>query len=86
MTTMSLPEEISALFANAHDYFPTIIDKTSDNDVQRLRRRNIVDLQDIDRGDGTDATGLILSKDDHKAANANQVFDQSDRALEAYDP
>ena len=86
MMTMSLPKEISALFANAHDYFPTIIDKTSDDDVQLLRRRNFADLQDINRGDGTDATGLITSKDDHKLANANQVFDQSDGALEAYDP
>ena len=54
--------------------------------MQRLRRRNFAALQDIDLGNGTDATGLILSEDDHKSANGGHVFDQADRALEAYDP
>ena len=67
MTTVSSPEEISALFADAHDNFPAIIGKPSNNDVQLLRRCNFQDLQDIDLGDGTDATGLILSEVDHKA-------------------
>ena len=43
-------------------------------------------LQDIDLGDGTDATGLILSEVNHKAANENQAFDRADRALETYNP
>ena len=60
MMTVSLPEEISALFADAHDDFPTIIGKPSDDDLQRLCRHNFSALQDIDLGDGTDATGLIL--------------------------
>ena len=30
--------------------------------------------------------GLILFEVDHKVANTNQVFDQSDGALVAYDP
>ena len=75
MTTVYLPKEISALFANAHDDFLAIIRKTSDDEVQCLCRRNYAALQDIDLGYGTDATGLILSEDDHKAANGNQVFD-----------
>ena len=83
---MYSPKEISALFADSHDNFPAIIVKPSEDDVQRLRQRNFQALQDIDLGYGTDATGLILSKVDHKAANANQVFDRSDGALEAYDP
>ena len=86
MTNVSSPEEISALFADAHNDFPAIIGKPSNDDVQRLRRRNFAALQDIDLGDGTNATGLILSKDDHNAANKNQVFDRADEALEAYDP
>ena len=86
MTTVSSPEKISALFGDDHDDFPAIIEKTSDNYVQRIFRRNFASLQDIDLGGGTDATGLILSKDDHKAANSKQVFDQADRAPEAYDP
>ena len=86
MTTVSLPGEISVLFADAHSDFPTIIRKPSDDDVQRLRQRNFVALQDIDLGDGTDATGLILSEADHKAANTNQVSDRADGALEAYEP
>ena len=85
MTTVSLPEEISAPFADAHKKFPVIISKPYENDVQHLCRRKFQALQDIELGDGTDATGLILSKVDHKAANENQVFDCSDRALEAYD-
>ena len=48
--------------------------------------RNFLALQDIDLGDGTNATSLILSEDDHKAANTNQLFSRSDRALEAYEP
>ena len=51
--------------------FPTIIGKHSDDDMQRLLLRNFSALQDIDLGDGTDATGLILYKDDHKAENEN---------------
>ena len=54
--------------------------------MQRLLRRNSAALQDIDLGGGTDVTGRILSEDDHKTANTNQVFDQADGALEAYDP
>ena len=81
MTTVSSPEEISALFTNAHDNFPAIIGKTSDDDVQRLCRRNFQALQDIDLRDGTNATGLILSEVDHKADNENQVFDRADGAL-----
>ena len=65
MTTVSLPKEISALFADAHDDFPAIIGKNSDDDVQRLCRHNFQDLQDIDLGDSTDSTGLILYKVDH---------------------
>ena len=86
MMTVSLPEEITALFANAHDNFPAIIGKPSDDDVNRLSQSNFKALQDINLGDGTDATGLILSKVDHKAAKKTQVFDCADGALEAYDP
>ena len=86
MTTVSLPEEISVLFSVAHDDFPAIINIPSDNDVQRLCQRNFQTLQDIDLGDGIDATGLILSEINHKAANANQVFGCADGALEAYNP
>ena len=86
MTIVSLPKEISALFADAHNNFPAIIIKPSDDDMQRLRRHNFAALQDIDLGNGANATGLILFEDDHKATNANQVFDRADGALEAYDP
>ena len=86
MTTVSLPEEISALFSDTHNDFPAIIVKTSNDDVQHLCRRNFAALQDIDLGNGTNATGLILSKDDHKAANRDQLSDQANGALEAYDP
>ena len=86
MTTVSLPEEISVLFSVAHDDFPAIINIPSDNDVQRLCQRNFQTLQDIDLGVGIDATGLILSEINHKAANANQVFVCADGALEAYNP
>ena len=86
MTTVSLPEEISALFADAQNDFPVIIGKPSDDDVQRLLRRKFASLQDIYLGDGTDATGLILSKENHKAANVDQVFNRADGSLEAYDP
>ena len=86
MTTVSLPNEISALFTDAHDNFPAIIGKSSNNDVQRLHRRNFVALQKIDLGEGTDGTGLILSKVYHKVVSANQVFDRADEALEAYEP
>ena len=73
-------------FSDTHDDLPAIIGKPSNDDVQRLCQRNFAALQDINLGDGTDAIGLILSKDDHKAANGNQVFDRADEALEAYDP
>ena len=86
MTTMSSPDEIFTLFTNAHDKFPAIIGKPSDDDMQRLCRRKFSALQDINLGDGTNATGLVLSEDDHKAANRGHLFDQSDRTLEAYDP
>ena len=86
MTTVSSPEGIDALFANAHEDFSAIIGKPSDYYVQRLRRRNFQALQDIYLGDGTDATGLILSKENHKAANGDQVFNRADGSLEAYDP
>ena len=86
MTTVSLPEKISALFADAHDDFSAIIRKHSDDDVQCLCRRNFSALQDIDLGDGTNATGPILSEDDHKAANGGHVFDRADGALEACGP
>ena len=71
MTTVSLPEEIAALFADAHDNFPSITGKPSENDVQRLLQRNFQALQNIDLKDGTNATGLILSEVDHKAATKN---------------
>ena len=83
MTTISSPEEISAIFANAHDNFPAIISIPSDDDVQRLHRRNFQSLQDINLGDSTDAMGLILSEVDHKAANTNQVFDRANVSLYA---
>ena len=86
MTTVSSPEEISSLFTDTHDDFPAIIGKPSNDDVQRLCHRKCVSLQDINIGDGTNATGLILSKVYHKATNANQAFDRADGALEAYDP
>ena len=35
-------------------------------------------------GDSTDATGLIPSEVDNKAAKENQVFDRADGSLEAY--
>ena len=70
MTTVYLPEEISALFADAHDDFPVIISKPSDDDVHRLFRHNFQALQDIDLGEGTDTTGLILSKVDHRVVPA----------------
>ena len=78
---MSLPKEIAALFANSHGEFPASIGKPSNDDVQRLCRRNFQALQDIDLRDGTNATGLILSEVDHKADNKNQVFDRADGAL-----
>ena len=86
MMTVCSPKAITALFFDAHDDLPAIIGKTSDNDVQHLRQRNFQALLDIDLGDGTEATGLILSKVDHKAANKNQAFDRADGALEAYNP
>ena len=86
MTTVSSPEEISTLFADAHNNLPAIIGKPSDNDMQSLCQHNFQALQDIDLGDGTNATSLILSEVDHKAENSNQVFDQAEGALEAYDP
>ena len=86
MTTVTLPKEISALFADAHNNFPAIIGKHSNDDLQCLRHRNFAALQDIDLGDSTDATGLILSEDDHKAANRGHLFDQPDGTLEAYNP
>ena len=86
MTTVSSPKVIAAPFANAHDDSPFIIGKTYDDDMQRLRRRNFQALQDIDIGDGTNATGLIFSEVDHKLANKNQAFDHANRALEAYKP
>ena len=85
MTTISSPKETSALFYNTHNDFPVIIGKPSDDDVQRLCRRNFQALQDIDLRDGTDATGLIISEVNHKAGNENIVFERSDGALEAYD-
>ena len=86
MTTISSPEEISAIFADAHVNFPAIMGKPSDKDVQRLFQRNFQALQYINLGDSTNATGLILSDVDHKAANTNQVFDCADGSLEAYNP
>ena len=83
---VALPKEISTLLDNSHDDFPAIISKSSDDDVQRIFRHTFSALQDIDLGDGTDATGLILSKDDHKVANGNQLFNRADGALKAYDP
>ena len=75
MTTVSSPKEISALFANTHDYLPAIIGKPSDDEVQHIFRRNFSDLQGIYLEGDTDTTCIILSKDNHKTANANQVFD-----------
>ena len=86
MTTVYLPEEIAALFADDNDNFPDIIGKPSDDVVQRLCRRNFQAFQYIDLGEGTDATGLILSEVDHKAANENLLFNRANRSLEAYDP
>ena len=86
MKTVYLPKEISMLFANAHGNFSAIIGKPSDDEVQRLCRQKLAALQNIDLGGGTDTIGLILYKDDHKAANRGHMFDQSDRTLEAYDP
>ena len=86
MKNISSPEEISAIFAKSHDNFPVIISRTSNNDVQRLRRYNLQALQDIYLGDGTNATVIILYEVDHKAANAKQVFNCADGALKAYDP
>ena len=80
MTTVSSPKEIYALFDDAHDNFPAIIRKPSDDDVQRLRHCNFASLQDINLGDSTNTTGLILSEDDHKSANRGQVFDRANRA------
>ena len=82
---MSLPKEIAALFANSHGEFPASIGKPSNDDVQRLCRRNFAALQDIDLGDSTN-TGLILYKDDHNAMNAKELFNRSDGEIEAYNP
>ena len=84
MMTVSSPEEISALFADAHNEFLAIIGKPSDDDVHCLCRHNLTALQDIDLGGNTNATVLILPEADHKAANGNQVFDRADRALKTY--
>ena len=54
--------------------------------MQRLRQRSFQALQDIDLGDGTDATDLILSKVGHKVANKNQVLDHAEGSLKAYNP
>ena len=86
MMTVSSTEEIVAQFADTHDELPAIIGKPSNNYVQRLLQQNFQALQDIDLGDGTDATVLIFSEVDHKAANENQVFDRTGGALEAYNP
>ena len=86
MTTVSSPEGIDALFANAHEDFSAIIGKPSDYYVQRLRRRNFQALQYIDLRDGTNSTGLILSEVYHKAANENQVSGRANGALGAYNP
>ena len=86
MMTVSSPKEIPALFADAHNGFPAIIGKPTNNDVNHLRRHNLQALQDIDLRDGTNATGPILSKFNQKAVNTNQVFDRADGALEAYNP
>ena len=83
MATVSLPKEISTLFPDANDDFPAIIFKPSKYDVHHLRQNNFAALQDINLRDSTDGTGLILSEDDHKAANRNQVFNRANRALKA---
>ena len=86
MMTVSSTEEIVAQFADTHDELPAIIGKPSNNYVQRLLQQNFQALQDIDLGDGTDATVLIFSEVDHKAANENQVFKHANESLEAYNP
>ena len=86
MTTVSSLEAISTLFSEFHDNFPVIIGKPSKDDVQCLLQRNFQSLQEINLGDTTNYTGLILSEVDHKAANENQALDCSDGALEAYNP
>ena len=50
-----------------------------------LFRHDFAALQNIDLGDGTNTTGLILPKDYHKAANRGQVFDRANGSLEDYD-
>ena len=52
--------------------------------MQRLCQRNFQALQDINLGGSTNATGLILSKVDHKSENTNQVFGRDDGELKAY--
>ena len=78
MTIIYLPGEISAIFADTHHDFPAIIGKPSDDDMQRLCRRNFQALQDINLGGVTNATGLILSEVNYKAVNANQAFSLAD--------
>ena len=86
MMSVYLPEEISALFADAHDNFPVIIDEHSEDDVHRICWRNFQDLKYINLRDSTNTTGLILSEVDHKTENKNQMFDRADGEIEAYDP
>ena len=86
MTNVSFPKEISSLFDDDHNNFPAIIGKSSDDYLQCLCHSNFTSLQDIDLGEIINATGLILSKDDHKSANRGHVFDLADGILEAYDP
>ena len=86
MKTVSLPKAIAALFSNAHKDFPAIISKPSNDDLQRLCQRNFQALQDIGLGDSTDATGIILSEVNHKAANKDQVFNPANKSLVAYNP
>ena len=86
MRTVTSPKETSEIFADAHEDFPTMTGKPSDDDLWCLCLRSFAAIQDIDLGDSTNDTGLILSEDDHKASTRDYLFDRSDRILEAYDP
>ena len=79
-------EEFTILFKEGAAKFPSITEKPSNNNLERLQEVLTKLLQAAGLPGGTEASGIIINKVNCIAALSGVPFNFLDTPLEAYDP
>ena len=84
---MTTPEDAKNIFAEAQAAFTHIAGAPNDDDVKRLNKAFVNELQSINvPGSAVDLSAILFSDDNHKAKHGGDTtFERMEVPLQAYD-